>query len=91
MRRAPIGAPADIDIERHVQPERWLGRPAVEQLARLPQFVQRRQDLATRYHDQLAPLPLTLPADAPQGDTHAWHLYVIRLRADGAMPLILTP
>lgn len=57
----------------------------VEQLARLPQFVQRRQDLATRYHDQLAPLPLTLPADAPQGDTHAWHLYVIRLRADAPL------
>ena len=53
----------------------------VEQLARLPQFVQRRQTLANRYHDQLASLPLTLPASAPQGDTHAWHLYVIRLRA----------
>ncbi len=57
----------------------------VEQLARLPQFVQRRQDLATRYNTQLAPLPLILPADAPQGDTHAWHLYVIRLRADAPL------
>jgi dTDP-4-amino-4,6-dideoxygalactose transaminase len=57
----------------------------VEQLARLPQFVQRRQTLANRYHDQLAPLPLTLPANAPQGDTHAWHLYVIRLRADAPL------
>jgi dTDP-4-amino-4,6-dideoxygalactose transaminase len=52
----------------------------VEQLARLPQFVQRRQTLANRYHDQLAPLPLTLPANAPQGDTH-----VIRLRADAPL------
>jgi len=57
----------------------------VEQLARLPQFVQRREVLASRYHEQLAPLPLTLPARAPQGDTHAWHLYVIRLRADAPM------
>jgi dTDP-4-amino-4,6-dideoxygalactose transaminase len=57
----------------------------VEQLARLPQFVQRRQTLANRYHEQLAPLPLTLPADAPHGDTHAWHLYVIRLRADAPL------
>jgi dTDP-4-amino-4,6-dideoxygalactose transaminase len=57
----------------------------VEQLARLPQFVQRRQDLADRYHEQLAHLPLTLPARAPDGDTHAWHLYVVRLRADAPL------
>ncbi|KQB57654.1 MULTISPECIES: DegT/DnrJ/EryC1/StrS aminotransferase family protein [Acidovorax] len=57
----------------------------VEQLARLPQFVQRRQALANRYHEQLAPLPLNLPANAPQGDIHAWHLYVIRLRADAPL------
>ncbi len=52
----------------------------VEQLARLPGFVQRRQYLAARYHQQLATLPLVLPAEAPAGDTHAWHLYVIRLQ-----------
>lgn len=57
----------------------------VEQLARLPQFLQRRQQLASRYHEQLADLPLTLPALAPQGDIHAWHLYVIRLRDDAPM------
>jgi len=51
----------------------------VEQLARLPQFVQRRQYLAARYQAQLAGLPLVQPADAPAGDTHAWHLYVVRL------------
>lgn len=55
----------------------------VEQLARLPQFVQRRQHLAARYQAQLAGLPLVLPADAPAGDAHAWHLYVVRL-APGA-------
>ena len=52
----------------------------VVQLARLPGFLKRRQYLAARYQAQLAALPLTLPADAPAGDTHAWHLYVIRLR-----------
>jgi dTDP-4-amino-4,6-dideoxygalactose transaminase len=52
----------------------------VEQLARLPGFVQRRLYLAARYHQQLATLPLVLPAEAPAGDTHAWHLYVIRLQ-----------
>ncbi len=55
----------------------------VEQLARLPQFVQRRQHLAARYQAQLAGLPLVLPAHAPAGDAHAWHLYVVRL-APGA-------
>ena len=57
----------------------------VEQLARLPQFVERRQYLAARYHEQLASLPLTLPAIAPHGDTHAWHLYVIRLTEAAAV------
>lgn len=52
----------------------------VAQLARLPGFLKRRQHLAARYHTQLAALPLTLPADAPAGDTHAWHLYVVRLQ-----------
>ena len=53
------------------------------QLQRLPQFVQRREALAQRYHAQLAGLPLVLPARAPKGDVHAWHLYVVRL-APGA-------
>lgn len=52
----------------------------VEQLLRLPNFVKRREYLAARYRQQLAPLPLILPADAPTDDTHAWHLYVIRLQ-----------
>ena len=51
----------------------------VQQLARLPQFVQRREQLAQRYHAALANLPLVLPATAPAGDIHAWHLYVVRL------------
>lgn len=51
----------------------------VVQLGRLPGFLHRRQQLAHRYHKALADLPLILPADAPVGDTHAWHLYVLRL------------
>ncbi len=51
----------------------------VVQLARLPQFVRRRETLAQRYHAALATLPLVLPATAPAGDQHAWHLYVVRL------------
>lgn len=55
----------------------------IVQLSRLPDFVNRRQYLAKRYQAQLAGLPLVLPAEAPSGDVHAWHLYVIRL-APGA-------
>ena len=57
----------------------------IEQLRKLPRFLERRQKLAARYYEGLAGLPLVLPADAPAGDVHAWHLYVIRL-AEGARP-----
>lgn len=53
----------------------------LHQLAKLPRFLARRQHLAARYREQLSDLPLVLPADAPAGETHAWHLYVIRLSA----------
>jgi len=49
------------------------------QLARLPAFVQRRAQLAARYLTELQDLPLVLPAQPPTGDTHAWHLFVLRL------------
>ena len=53
------------------------------QLQRLPAFVQRREALAARYLSELQGLPLILPARAAAGDSHAWHLFVLRL-ADGA-------
>lgn len=56
----------------------------VVQLGRLPGFLERRRQLAARYFTALANLPLILPADAPQGDLHAWHLYPLRL-ADSAL------
>jgi dTDP-4-amino-4,6-dideoxygalactose transaminase len=54
----------------------------IHQLAKLPRFLQRRQYLAARYFEKLATLPLILPADAPPGDVHSWHLYVIRLSVE---------
>jgi dTDP-4-amino-4,6-dideoxygalactose transaminase len=51
----------------------------IHQLAKLPRFLRRRQELAQRYLHELRELPLVLPADAPNGDIHAWHLFVIRL------------
>lgn len=49
------------------------------QLRRLPGFLSRRQELAARYLKELQGLPLVLPAKAPPGDTHSWHLFVLRL------------
>lgn len=54
----------------------------IHQLLKLPSFLQRRKYLASRYLEQLAGLPLILPVDAPKGDVHSWHLFVIRLRDD---------
>ena len=48
------------------------------QLARLDQFVDRRNILASRYDEKLAGLPLQLPA-VMQGNRSAFHLYVVRL------------
>ena len=52
------------------------------QLQRLPAFLARRQQLAARYMRELRDLPLVLPADAPPGEKHAWHMYVVRLSDD---------
>ena len=57
----------------------------IHQLAKLPRFLARRQYLAARYFDKLATLPLVLPADAPEGDVHSWHLFVIRLSSDAVV------
>lgn len=49
------------------------------QLARSPEMHQRRQAIAQRYGGAFSDLPVTLPALAPGGDTHAWHLFVLRI------------
>lgn len=49
------------------------------QLRRLPGFLARRQELASRYRNGLADLPVIMPPEPPFGDVHSWHLYVIRL------------
>ena len=55
----------------------------LHQLKRLSAFQQRREAIALRYDAAFADLPLVLPPRPAPGDTHAWHLYVIRL-ADAA-------
>ena len=53
----------------------------VSQMTRLTQYVARRHEIAERYSELLADLPLTLPWQHPDGYS-AYHLYVIRLRLD---------
>jgi dTDP-4-amino-4,6-dideoxygalactose transaminase len=53
----------------------------IHQLKKAWSFQQRRQAMAERYDIELAGLPITCPPHAKEGDLHAWHLYVIQLRA----------
>ena len=52
----------------------------IHQLRKAYIFQARRDELAARYDEAFEGLPLTRPSSAPTGDTHAWHLYVVRLQ-----------
>lgn len=52
------------------------------QLQRTPQMVARRTAIAEKFDAAFANLPVVLPAKAPEGSTHAWHLYNLRLTSD---------
>ena len=54
----------------------------LHQLRRAREFHRRREHLAQAYDAALSGLPLQLPAHAPAGEQHAWHLYVVRLADD---------
>jgi dTDP-4-amino-4,6-dideoxygalactose transaminase len=57
----------------------------IHQLKKLPKFLERRQYLVKRYLNKLADLPLTLPSDDMNGGSHAWHLFIIRIKIDAKM------
>ncbi|UDF37404.1 UNVERIFIED_ORG: DegT/DnrJ/EryC1/StrS family aminotransferase [Shinella sp. XGS7] len=57
----------------------------LHQLKRLPAFQARREQIAAAYDAAFADLPLILPPQAPEGDTHSWHLYVLRVADDCAL------
>ena len=52
------------------------------QLQRAREMADRRAAIAAEFDASLADLPVVLPAHAPQGSSHAWHLYVMRLTPD---------
>ena len=49
------------------------------QLRKIDAFNTLRGKLAQRYHEKLAGLPVILPTGPADGDSHSWHLYIIRL------------
>lgn len=49
------------------------------QLGRARAMRARRAQIAARYDEAFAELPVQRPAHAPEGDMHAWHLYVLRI------------
>lgn len=51
----------------------------IHQLKKAWGFQKKREAMAIRYDKDFRDLPVILPPKAPAGDTHAWHLYVIRL------------
>ena len=53
----------------------------VSQMTRLVKYVKRRHDIAQRYNELLADLPLTLPWQHPDSYS-AYHLYVVRMQLD---------
>jgi dTDP-4-amino-4,6-dideoxygalactose transaminase len=55
------------------------------QLRRATRMQERRSAIAVRYDESFRDLPLDLPARPPDGDVHAWHLYVARLGHGAAM------
>ena len=55
----------------------------LHQLKRLSGFQVRREQIAQRYDEAFADLPIIRPPRPAQaGDVHSWHLYVIRLSDD---------
>lgn len=54
----------------------------ISQLQKLPSWLERRQAIAGRYDDAFANNPAVEPLRIAEDVSHAYHLYVIRLRLD---------
>jgi len=57
----------------------------IHQQRKLERFARRRAVMARRYDEALRGLALQIPPDAPAGETHAHHLYVVRLNDDACV------
>ena len=57
----------------------------LHQLKKARAFAARRTQIARRYADAFAALPVALAPPAPAGEQHAWHLYALRLGDDAVI------
>lgn len=57
----------------------------IHQLKRARDFQVRREQIARAYDEAFATLPLLVPPRPAAGETHAWHLYVVRLADDASI------
>ena len=53
----------------------------LSQMSRIEEFILRRNDIADRYHRELDTSKFRLPARAPEGWRHGYHLFVVRSSA----------
>jgi len=51
----------------------------IHQLKKAWDFREKRAAIAEKYTEAFKDLPVVIPAQPPEGETHAWHLYVLRL------------
>lgn len=71
-----------VDLGFNYRMTELQGALGVSQMDRLDQFVARRHELAARYDDLLADLPVRTPWQHPDSYS-GLHLYVVRLQLDG--------
>lgn len=57
----------------------------LHQLKKARAFQQRRAQIAAAYDAAFGAMPLVTPPGPPAGETHAWHLYVLRLADDAGV------
>lgn len=57
----------------------------IHQLRKAWRFQERRRAMALRYDEAFADLPVLKPSHGKLGDTHAWHLYVLRLLPEASL------
>ena len=57
----------------------------IHQLKKAHAFAQHRATIAARYNAAFADLPVITAPEAPPGQIHPWHLYVLRLRPEAGI------
>ncbi|MDP5131708.1 MAG: DegT/DnrJ/EryC1/StrS family aminotransferase [Paraglaciecola sp.] len=57
----------------------------IHQLKRLPAFQEKREVMASIYFEAFKDLPLEMPAAAVGDDSHAWHLFPVKIKPEAGI------